>query len=317
LYNGSWEKLTIEETGMKIFVTGGTGFVGRYVTRRLTESGHEVFILTRSPSRAKELVPWAAIVEGDPKIPGGWQQRASVSDAAINLAGSSISTLWTDAARKSIMDSRILTTRNLVDALCSSGNEKVLINASGVGYYGSRLDDEILDEDSAPGAEFMSRVTIEWEDEATKAAQCGTRVALCRFGIVLGRGGGALSLMLPAFRYLLGSSMGSGGQWMSWIHQEDLLNIFSLLLSDRKMSGPVNCVSPNPTRNAEFAKTLARTLGRPLVLPAVPAFLLRTLLGEFANVVLKGQRVIPKRLMEKGFSFRFPTLQQALENLIE
>ncbi len=302
---------------MKIFVTGGTGFVGRYVTGRLTEAGHEVFILTRSPARAKERVPWATIVEGDPKEPGGWQQRASVSDAAINLAGSSISTLWTDAARKSILNSRILTTRNLVDALCASGNEKVLINASGVGYYGSRLDDEILDEDSAPGDEFMSRVSIEWEDEAKKAARCGTRVALCRFGIVLGRGGGALSMMLPAFRYLLGGSIGSGSQWMSWIHQEDLLNIFSLLLSDSDISGPVNCVSPNPVRNAEFAKTLARTLGRPLVLPALPAFFLRTLLGEFSNVVLKGQRVIPKKLMDKGFSFRFPTLQQALENLLD
>ena len=124
-------------------------------------------------------------------------------------------------------------------------------------------------------------------------------------------------MMLPAFRYLLGSSIGSGRQWMSWIHQEDLFNIFSLLLSDREISGPVNCVAPNPVRNAEFANILARTLGRPILLPAAPAFLLRTVLGEFANVVLKGQRVIPKRLMETGFSFRFPTLQQALEDLIK
>jgi uncharacterized protein (TIGR01777 family) len=192
-----------------------------------------------------------------------------------------------------------------------------LINASAVGYYGSRMDDEILDEDSAPGAEFMSQVCIEWEEEAKKAARCGTRVVLCRFGIVLGRGGGALSMMLPAFRYLLGSSIGSGRQWMSWIHQEDLFNIFSLLLNDMEISGPVNCVSPNPIRNAEFAKILARTLGRPLILPSVPAFLLRNLLGEFSSVILRGQKVIPKRLMEKGFSFRFPTVPQALENLIE
>ncbi len=302
---------------MKIFVTGGTGFVGRYVTRRLSESGHEVFILTRSVARAKESIPWATIIEGDPKKPGEWQQRVAESDAAINLAGSSIFTVWTDSARKSILDSRILATRNLVDALVASGKEKILINASAVGYYGSRMDDEILDEDASPGAEFMSQVCVEWEDEAKKAARSGTRVVLCRFGIVLGRGGGALAMMLPAFRYLLGSSIGSGRQWMSWIHQEDLFNIFSLLLSDREISGPVNCVAPNPVRNAEFAKILARTLGRPVVLPAVPAFLLRTLLGEFANVVLKGQRVIPKRLMETGFSFRFPTLQQALEDLIK
>ena len=301
---------------MKILVTGGTGFVGRYLTRRLAESGHEVFILTRSALRAKEAIPWATIIEGDPKKPGGWQQRAAVSDAAINLAGSSIFTLWTDAARKSIMDSRILTTGNLVDALSASGKEKIFINASAVGYYGSRLDDEILDEDAAPGSEFVSQVCIEWENEAKRSAASGSRVVLCRFGIVLGRGGGALAMMLPAFRYLLGSSMGSGRQWMSWVHQEDLFNIFALLLNDSQISGPVNCVAPNPVRNAEFAKILARTLGRPLVLPSVPAFFLRTLLGEFANVVLKGQRVIPKRLLERGFSFRFPTLQQALEDLI-
>ena len=302
---------------MKIFVTGGTGFVGRYVTRRLSESGHEVFMLTRSPVRAKESVPWATIIEGDPKKPGEWQQKVAESDAVINLAGSSIFTVWTDSARKSILDSRIVTTRNLVDALIVSGKEKVLINASAVGYYGSRMDDEILDENAPHGDEFMSQICVEWEDEANKAAKLGTRVALCRFGIVLGRGGGALAIMLPVFRYLLGSSMGSGRQWMSWIHQEDLFNVFSLLLSDREISGPVNSVAPNPVRNAEFANILARTLGRPTLLPALPAFLLRALLGEFANVVLKGQRVIPKKLMETGFSFRFPTLQQALEDLLK
>lgn len=302
---------------MKIFVTGGTGFVGRYVTRRLSESGHEVLILTRSIERTKESVPWAALIEGDPKSPGEWQQRAAQSDAVINLAGSSIFTVWTDSARKSIIDSRVLTARNLVDALATRGKEKILISASAVGYYGSRLDDEILDEEAPPGAEFMSRICVEWEDEAKRAAQSGTRVALCRFGIILGRGGGALSMMLPAFRYLLGSSIGSGRQWMAWIHQEDLLSIISLILGDSGISGAINCVAPNPVRNAEFAKILAKTLARPILLPGVPAFLLRTVLGEFANVVVMGQRVIPRKLMEMGFSFRFPTLQQALEDLIK
>jgi hypothetical protein len=302
---------------MKIFVTGGTGFVGRYVTGRLSGAGHEIVILTRSAGRAKERVPWATIVEGDPKQPGVWQQRAAESDAALNLAGSCIFTVWTDSARKTILESRILTTRNLVDALAASGKEKILISTSAVGYYGSRMDDEILDEDAPPGAEFMSRICVEWENEAKRAAESGTRVSLCRFGIVLGRGGGSLAMMLPAFRYMLGSSIGSGRQWMSWIHLEDLFNIFSLLLSDSDITGPVNCVAPNPVRNAEFARTLARALGRPVLLPGVPAFALRTVLGEFANVVLKGQRVSPKRLMETGFSFRFPTLQQALEDLVK
>ncbi|SPF41191.1 NAD-dependent epimerase/dehydratase [Syntrophobacter sp. SbD1] len=300
---------------MKIFVTGGTGFIGSYVTRRLSESGHEVLILTRSMQRAKESVPWATIVEGDPKKPGEWQQRVAETDAAINLAGSSIFTFWTDSARKAIVESRVLATRNLVDALVASGKEKILINASAVGYYGSRLDDEILSEEAPHGYEFMSQICVEWEDEAKKAAQSGNRVALCRFGIVLGRGGGALSMMTPVFRYMLGSSIGSGRQWMPWIHQEDLFNIISFLLSESGISGPVNCVSPNPVRNSEFARLLARTLGRPVVLPSVPAFLMRTILGEFSNVVLKGQRAVPKKLMETGFSFRFPTLNQALEDL--
>jgi hypothetical protein len=302
---------------MKIFVTGGTGFIGRHLTRRLSESGHEIFILSRSAVKVKESIPWAAMIEGDPVKPGGWQQRAGECEAAINLAGSSIFTLWTDAARKRILDSRVLTTRNLVDGFAVLGKKKILLNASAIGYYGSRVDDEILDEDSPPGAEFMSEVCVRWEDEAKRAVESGARVVLLRFGTVLGRAGGALSMMLSAFRYLLGSSMGSGRQWMPWIHLEDLCNIFLLLLNDGDMTGPVNCVAPNPVRNSEFARILAKTLGRPILLPAVPAFLLRTLLGEFANVVLRGQRVVPKRLMEAGFSFRFPTLQQALEDLIE
>jgi hypothetical protein len=302
---------------MRIFVTGGTGFVGRYLTRRFSESGHEVYVLSRSAARVAESVPWAVPVEGDPKKPGPWQESAAESDAILNLAGTSIFTIWTDAARKSILDSRVLTTRNIVDTLSASEKAKVLINASAVGYYGGRLDDAILDEGSLPGNEFMSEVCVKWEDEARKAVQSSTRVVLCRFGIVLGRGGGALAKMAPAFRYFLGAAMGSGRQWFSWIHQEDLFRVFSLALENQKISGPFNCVAPNPVRNAEFAKIMAGILGRPLILPAAPAFLLRILLGEFGDVILKGQRVVPRKLLEDGFSFRFPTLQQALEDLLE
>lgn len=301
---------------MKIFVTGGTGFVGKHLTGRLSEAGHEVFILTRSAARAKGSIPWAAIIEGDPKKPGPWQQRVAVSDAVINLAGTSIFTLWTEAARKSILDSRILTTRNIVEALSSSGKNRILINASAVGYYGSRLDDAILDEGSPPGDEFMSEICVRWEDEAEKAAAAGVRVAICRFGIVLGRGGGALSKMVPAFRYFLGSALGSGRQWLSWIHEDDLSRVFSFILDDPNISGPLNCVSPNPERNRDFARILARNLGRPVILPAVPGFILRGVLGDFADVMLKGQRVVPQKLLDNGFSFRFPTLNQALEDIL-
>ncbi|MDR3568317.1 MAG: TIGR01777 family oxidoreductase [Syntrophobacteraceae bacterium] len=300
---------------MKIFVTGGTGFVGSYVTRRLSEAGHEIFILSRSAQKAQTVVPWAQIEEGDPRKEGDWQGRVGECDAVINLAGSSIFTVWTDSARKSILESRVLCTRNLVSALAGSSREKILISGSAVGYYGSRMDDEFLAEEAPHGSEFMSEVCIKWEEEAQKATQAGVRVALCRFGIVLGRGGGALSMMLPAFRWMVGSSIGSGRQWMSWIHLEDLFEIFSRILCDESMSGPINCVAPNPVRNSEFAKLLSKTLGRPILLPGVPSFVLNMLLGEFANVVVKGQRVIPKKLMETGFHFKFPTLLQALEDL--
>jgi uncharacterized protein len=302
---------------MRIFVTGGTGFVGKYLTRRFSETGHEVHVLSRSAGKAAESLPWAAVVEGDPKKPGPWLEAAAKSDAILNLAGTSIFTPWTDAARKSIMDSRILTTRNLAASISSSDKVKILINASAVGYYGGRLDDEVLDEDSLPGNEFMSEVCVEWENEAVKAARGGARVVLCRFGVVLGRGGGALAKMTPVFRYFMGSPIGSGRQWFAWIHQEDLFRIFSFILENQEISGPINCVAPNPVRNAEFAKVMAGVLGRAVILPAVPAFFLRTLLGEFADVVLKGQRVVPKRLLDGGFSFRFPTLQPALEDLLD
>jgi len=302
---------------MRIFVTGGTGFVGKYLTRRFSETGHEVYVLSRSPGKAMEYLPWAVSVQGDPKKPGPWLEAAAKSDAILNLAGTSIFTLWTDAARKSILDSRILTTRNLVASISASDTSKILISASAVGYYGGRLDDEVLDEDSLPGNEFMSEVCVKWENEAVKATEGGARVVLCRFGVVLGRGGGALARMTPAFRYFLGSPIGSGRQWFSWVHQEDLFRIFSFILENQGISGPINCVAPNPVRNAEFAKTMAGVLGRPVILPAVPAFLLRTLLGEFGDVVLKGQRVVPKRLLDGGFSFGFPTVQQALEDLLD
>jgi uncharacterized protein len=302
---------------MKVFVTGGSGFIGKYLTRRFSESGHETVVLTRSPGRTERAAPWAMVVEGDPKRPGAWQQELAKSDVVINLAGTSIFTLWTDSARKSILDSRILTTRNIVEVLSGSGKAKTLISASGVGYYGSRLDDVVFDEGSPPGNEFMSEVCVKWENEAETAARSGTRVVICRFGIVLGRDGGALSKMVPVFRRFLGGAIGSGRQWFSWIHQEDLFRIFSLAMENPELSGAFNCVSPNPVRNAEFAEVLASVVGRPIIFPPVPAFLLRTFLGEFGNVLIKGQRVVPKKLLGGGFSFRFPTARQALEDLLD
>jgi uncharacterized protein (TIGR01777 family) len=301
---------------MKIFMTGGTGFVGSYLTKRIIEQGHEITILTRSVRKSEELPAGAELLEGDPKHAGPWQQKLAEHDAIINLAGASIFTLWTDKNRRKIIESRVQTTRSIVDALAqASGKDITLISASAVGYYGGRTDDEVLDEDSPHGKDFPSEVSLRWEGEAKRAAEFGARVVITRFGIVFGKNGGALEKMLPAFRKCLGSPLGSGKQWFSWIHQEDLANIMLFLLDRKNVTGPVNCTAPEPVTNKELVKTLSRALGCPVFMPAVPAFVLKTVLGGFGDVVLKGQRVVPKKVLQEGFEFRFPTLREALMDL--
>lgn len=303
---------------MKIFFTGGTGFVGTYLSRNLALKGHQITILTRSSEKKQPPPSGISFFEGDPNKPGNWYQNLLEHDAVINLAGASIFTRWSDKTRKIIRESRLVTTRNIVDALAEGakdGKTRVLINTSAVGYYGGRDDDVVLDESSPPGHDFLAELSKAWEAEAQRAEQFGVRVARTRFGIVLGRNGGALEQMASAFRKWLGSPLGSGKQWFSWIHEEDLLNIMEFLLENQRLSGPVNCTAPHPVRNRELSEILADVLRKPLM-PAVPAFLIRTVLGEFGNVILKGQRALPKRLLDEGFSFKFAQLRPALEDLL-
>ncbi len=301
---------------MKVFITGGTGFVGQFMTKRLAELGHEVSVLTRSAAKAASLPPGASAIEGNPMVSGPWQDRVSEHDVVINLAGASIFTPWTKKARRDILSSRTATTRNVVDALKKSGKDVVLVNASAVGFYGGRKDDAILDESSPAGDDFLSEVAIKWEAEAARAVEFGVRVVLCRFGIVLGRGGGALGKMIPPFKYCLGGPLGSGRQWIPWIHEEDLFRIILFVVEKKNISGPVNCVAPSPVTNKELTLSLGKALGRPVFMPAVPGFILRLLLGEFGSVVLEGQRATPKRLSDEGFEFNYPRLQAALEDLV-
>jgi uncharacterized protein (TIGR01777 family) len=302
---------------MKVFITGGTGFVGNHLTQALSRSGHEVMLLSRSPAKDRQLPTGASLLVGDPNQPGAWQQAVAECGVAINLAGSSIFTHWNAKAKQVIRQSRIATTRYLVAALAArQGRETLLISASAIGYYGGRDDDQLLDEDSPPGADFLAQLARDWEAEAQRAESFGVRVVRCRFGIVLGSSGGTLSKMTPAFRSGLGSPLGSGRQWFSWIHERDLTDVMLFLLARHDISGPVNCATPFPVRNRELSQALAKALHRPLILPAAPAFLVRMVLGEFGDVVLKGQRVYPKRLLSEGFEFRFPTLQEALADLI-
>jgi uncharacterized protein (TIGR01777 family) len=301
---------------MKVFITGGTGLVGQTVTGALLDHGHEVTVLTRSLRSGPPDSRGCIFVEGDPRTAGAWQEKVAGHHAVINLAGASIFRRWTRSNKRAIRESRIETTRNVVDALAvQEEKETVLISASGAGYYGFR-EEEWLREDASPGHDFLAVLSQDWEREAQRAEQLGARVVLCRLGVVLGKHGGALKKMVPAFRAGMGSPLARGDQWFSWIHENDLARIFLFLLDREDVAGPVNCTAPHPVRNREMTKTLGRVLRRPTFLPSVPGPLLKLALGEFAQVFSEGQCVVPARLLGLGFDFRFPTLGQALHDLL-
>lgn len=303
---------------MKVFMTGGTGFVGTTLARELTAKGHSVTVLVRKGEPARGLPAGARALQGDPTVRGAWQEQVPGHEVFINLAGASIFTRWTGEAKRIIRESRILTTRHLVEAMAPrKGKETHLFSTSGAGYYGYRGDED-LTEDSPPGTDFLSLLSRDWEGEALRATDYGVRVALMRFGIVMGRNGGMLGEVLPVFRMGLGADLGSGSQWLSWIHEMDLARIFLFLIEEnRSLQGPVNCTAPEPVRNHEFTKTLGGILGVPTFLPPVPGFMLRLMKGEFGSVILKGQRVRPRKLLQAGFRFRYPTLQEALADILK
>lgn len=298
---------------MNIFMTGGTGFVGSFLSRELAGQGHEVTILTRQASPPAAAHPNIRYVTGDPTSEGDWMARVPGHDWIINLAGASIFGYWTEKKKKAIYESRIFTTRNLVRAITDGDGLQVLCSTSAPGYYGDR-GEETLTEDSPPGDDFLGKVAKDWEDEAMKAQELGIRVVITRFGIVLGKGGGILGQLAPLFKAFVGGPVGSGKQWLSWIHQMDQVRAYHFLFDHPEISGPVNFTAPNPVRNWDFAKALGRALGRPSFMPA-PAFMMRLVMGEMAEVVLTGQKIIPRKLLDAGFEFQFPTIEAALTNL--
>jgi hypothetical protein len=301
---------------MKIFMTGGTGFVGATLAKSLAEQGHEVTILTRAVRKDRATPKGVRFVEGDPIESGPWQSEVPGHDAIVNLAGASIFTRWTDQVKQTLRDSRILTTRNVVQALGDlRGKETLLLSTSAVGYYGFHGDED-LDEQSPPGEDFLATLCRDWEKEALRAREHGARVILCRLGIVLGRKGGALEKILSPFRWGLGSNLGSGRQWFSWIHEKDLVQAYLFLLRAKGIEGPVNCAAPDPVRNSDLTRAIGKALKKPTFMPAVPGFVLKAVMGEFGSVLLEGQKVLPKALLKAGFTFRFPALQEALSDLI-
>ena len=300
---------------MKIFITGGTGFVGTQLTSRLIQDGNEVTILTRSRKGAERGHTGISYLQGDPTLKGPWQEAIKNHEVIINLAGASIFSKWTDEQKKAIKESRISTTQNIIEGIASHPGKKItLFSTSAVGYYGFCGDEELA-EGSPPGNDFLARIAVEWEKEALKAGEKGTRVIITRFGIVLGEKGGALNRMISLFKKYIGGPIGSGKQWFSWIHIKDLAEAFLFLMKHPEISGPVNVCSPNPVRNGDLAKALGKALHRPSFFPA-PGFMVKWVLGEFGSVILEGQRVIPRRLLDSGFAFQYPDIDKALQSIV-
>lgn len=293
---------------MNILAFGVTGFVGGALVPHLLQAGHRVTVVARSGKTP--FGPEVPVLQADPTVPGPWQEHVSRFDAVVNLTGTPVTTRWNTAGRQAIRNSRVDSTRHIAQALGSPG--KTLLCAGAVGYYGHGAD-MVLTEDAPRGQGFLADVAAAWQDEALQAANSGHRVVIPRIAVVLGHGG-ALAKMLPPFRLGLGGRLGSGRQWFPWIHIRDLTRCMTYLLETPQASGPYNACAPTPVTNAEFTRTLARVLHRPAVLP-VPAQALRLILGEQATMLLEGQRCLPTRLQALGFTFDFPELETALNDL--
>lgn len=294
---------------MHYLITGGSGFIGTALSRALLADRERVTVLTRNIARARTRLPEeVALVDKLADVNG--------VDAILNLAGENLSNKrWTPAIKQEFRDSRIGTTRRLLEWISGQARKpRVLISGSAIGWYGPRGDQELA-EDAAPGDDFAAWLCRDWEREAHKAEALGVRVCCVRTGIVLDRGGGALAKMLLPFRLGLGGPIGDGRQWMSWIARADIVALIRWLAGNERASGAYNGTAPGPLRNKEFARVLGHAAHRPAVLPA-PAFALKLLLGEMAQMLLTGQRVLPQRAAREGFSFRYDDLPSALAAIL-
>ncbi|MEO1669710.1 MAG: TIGR01777 family oxidoreductase [Cyanobacteria bacterium J06631_2] len=304
---------------MKIAITGATGLVGSRLVEQLNKLGHQILVFTRNPSKAQTAFPASAfanlaVVKYEPQESGAWQQSVSGCDAVINLAGQPIAERWSPQQKEAILDSRQLGTRKLVEAIAMAEEKpQVLVSGSAVGYYGTS-ETAAFDESGSPGTDFLAQVCQNWETEAQKVTEYGVRLVILRIGIVLANGG-ALGKMIGPFKMFAGGPIGSGKQWFSWIHRDDLVGLIAKAVEDKNMSGVYNATAPNPVRMGKLCQTLGEVMNRPSWLP-VPNFVLEIMLGDGAIVVLEGQQVLPKQTQQIGFSYKYPELKPALADIV-
>ncbi len=305
---------------MRVFVTGGTGLVGGRLVPRLIERGHQVFVLTRRPVAARlKLGERCKIVEGDATQRGEWMDAVAQTDGVIHLAGEGIfDHRWNEEIKQSLVASRVKGTEHVIAAMLgqagSNGRPRTLISASAVGYYGPHGDEE-LTEESPPGDYFLAHLCVDWEKTARGATSHGIRLVIVRIGVVFDTAGSALQKMLTPFKLFVGGPIGSGKQYLSWVHIEDLVSLFLFALENPQADGVYNATAPQPVTNKEFSQAAGALLHRPSFLPT-PKFALRIALGEVADVITEGQRVLPKHALAQGFAFRFPDLGAALQDLL-
>ena len=301
---------------MHVLMTGGTGMIGRALAINLIEDGHEVSVLTRNPDKDTGAPVGVRLVRWDATATDGWADIVEDVDAVVHLAGESLADgRWSAARKTRIRDSRVLSGQALVKAIQEATNRPgVLVQSSAVGYYGPRKDEKI-DENAGPGRDYLAHICFEWETATAPVGKLGVRRPIARTGIVLSKDGGALPRILLPFKFFAGGKIGSGNQWWSWIHIADEVRALRFLIDHAKASGPFNLSAPNPVTNKEFSATVGSAMGKPSRLP-VPSPALSTLFGEMSTVLLDGQRVIPKRLQELGFTFEFPELDGALKDLL-
>jgi uncharacterized protein (TIGR01777 family) len=301
---------------MRVIITGGTGLIGRALTQNLIKNGHEVIVLTRNPVQVD--LPAGAIAEQwDGRSTEGWSHWVDGANAIVNLAGAGLAdSRWTAARKAAIRNSRLDAGRVVVQAVKKAKRKpEVVLQSSAVGYYGPR-DNSVITEDAVPGVDFSAKICVDWEASTASVESLGVRRVILRTGVVLSTKGGALPRMMLPFKFFIGGPIGSGKQWLSWIHLADEVAAIRFLIENKAAAGRFNLTAAQPVTNADFGQAIGKVMGRPAVMPT-PAFALKLAFGEMSTILLTGQRVVPQRLQELGFTFQYSEVEEALKDLLQ